>query len=134
MKRIKDVLRDMGVPASMPRICIYDYLLSQKTHPSADMVYMALHPQMPSLSRTTVYNTLRMLCDKGLVKQIPICEGDMRFDADVSEHGHFWCRKCGRVIDIDAPHIATKQSHKMIGDIDEIQVVLIGSCNECKES
>ncbi len=132
MERIKEVLRKKGVPASTPRICIYDFLLSQKTHPSAEMVYEALHPQMPSLSRTTVYNTLRMLCDKGLVKQIPICEGDMRFDADISEHGHFWCRKCGRVIDIDSPHIATNQSHQKIGNVDEIQVVLIGTCHNCK--
>lgn len=132
MERIKEVLRKKGVPASTPRICIYDFLLSQKTHPSAEMVYEALHPQMPSLSRTTVYNTLRMLCDKGLVKQIPICEGDMRFDADISEHGHFWCRKCGRVIDIDSPHIATNQSHHKIGNVDEIQVVLIGTCHNCK--
>lgn len=132
MERIKEVLRKKGVPASTPRICIYDFLLSQKTHPSAEMVYSALHPQMPSLSRTTVYNTLRMLCDKGLVKQIPICEGDMRFDADISEHGHFWCRKCGRVIDIDSPHIATNQSHHKIGNVDEIQVVLIGTCHNCK--
>ncbi len=132
MERIKEVLRRKGVPASTPRICIYDYLLAQKTHPSAEMVYSALHPQMPALSRTTVYNTLRMLCDIGLVKQIPICEGDMRFDADISEHGHFWCRKCGRVIDIDAPHIATNQSHHKIGNVDEIQVVLIGTCHNCK--
>lgn len=132
MERIKEVLRKKGVPASTPRICIYDYLLSQKTHPSADMVYMALQPQMPSLSRTTVYNTLRMLCDVGLVKQIPICEGDMRFDADVSEHGHFWCRKCGRVIDLNAPRLEASNNYKKIGSIDEIQVVFIGTCHNCK--
>jgi Fe2+ or Zn2+ uptake regulation protein len=132
MERIKEVFRRKGVPASTPRICIYDYLLAQKTHPSAEMVYSALHPQMPALSRTTVYNTLRMLCDIGLVKQIPICEGDMRFDADISEHGHFWCRKCGRVIDIDAPQVAIKQRHQKIGRVDEVQVVFVGICNACK--
>lgn len=132
MERIKEVFRNKGVPASTPRICIYDYLLSQKTHPSADMVYIALHPQMPSLSRTTVYNTLRMLCDVGLVKQIPICEGDMRFDADISEHGHFWCKKCGRVIDINSPYVAITANYDKIGNVDEVQVVLIGTCCNCK--
>ena len=132
MQKIKELLRQKGIPASTPRICIYNFLLSQKTHPSAEMVFSALHPQMPALSRTTVYNTLRILCEIGLVKQIPICEGDMRFDADICEHGHFWCRKCGRVIDIVAPHIDTNCSHKKIGKVDEIQVVLIGTCNNCK--
>ena len=51
-------------------------------------------------SKTTVYNTLKQLVDCGLVQTVTIEDGELRFDADISNHLHFKCTKCGEVFDV----------------------------------
>lgn len=77
-----------------------DYLLAHRTHPTVDEIYEALAPQIPTLSKTTVYNTLRLLTAQGAAMQITIDPCGMRFDGDTSLHGHFLCMVCGALHDV----------------------------------
>lgn len=71
------------------------------------MIFSALQPENPSLSRTTVYNTLELLKEHNLVISLDMGEGYLRYDADMSKHSHFKCEKCGKVFDIPStPPIA----------------------------
>ena len=83
------------------RIGVYQYLYDHRTHPSADVIYEALSPSYPSFSRTTIYNSIKTLAEKGLIRAVRIEEDFVRYDADVREHGHFKCKKCGQVTDFD---------------------------------
>jgi Fur family peroxide stress response transcriptional regulator len=100
---IIQLLQDHGLRPSPQRVAVADYLASHKTHPTAETVYTALSPRYPTLSRTTVYQTLQTLCDIGAAQKITIEDGEMRFDADTSDHGHFKCVKCDRVFDFFYP-------------------------------
>jgi Fur family peroxide stress response transcriptional regulator len=84
---------------SPQRVAVMKYLCRHKTHPSAETIYTALAPSYPTLSRTTVYQTLEKLYERGLAQKINIEDGEMRFDADMSNHGHFKCVACGEVFD-----------------------------------
>ena len=72
-------LQSHGIKPSPQRIAVMDYLLNSRMHPTADEIYLALSPSMPTLSKTTVYNTLKLLVEAGAVldlypEQVPYLE------------------------------------------------------------
>lgn len=130
---IRKKLAENGVKVTPSRLLIYNYLISSKEHPSADMVYTALSPGNPKLSRTTVYNTLRTFCDIGVAKMLPISDEDMRFDADISLHAHFRCLKCHKIHDLILieKDLATIVEVPMELVVTSGQLILSGYCSGC---
>ena len=72
MQETASILKDHGIRPSLQRVCVYRYLRGVKTHPTVDEIYSALLPEYPSLSRTTVYNTLELLITSINVRAIHI--------------------------------------------------------------
>lgn len=97
------LLRKIGVTPSPQRVAIYHFLRAHAVHPTAETIFEAVRPEQPSLSLTTVYNTLKLLVEKRAVREIIIEGGELRYDADMSEHGHFKCLHCGEVYDLFPP-------------------------------
>jgi len=129
---IQSHLLKHGVKPSLQRIAIMKYLLEYKTHPTADEIYMALCPAMPTLSKTTVYNTLKLLTECGAVLNLSVDEKNVRYDGTTEEHAHFKCLKCGTILDVEIPSEAIYV--KNIGDlkITEMQLMYKGYCSSCK--
>ncbi len=130
-----ETLLQAGIKPSHQRVSIYDNLRSRKDHPTAEMVYLSLSPDMPTLSRTTVYNTLRLFCDKGIAGMIPSGESEMRFDAAVIFHPHFKCNRCGGIFDLPADDkccddLIAGLKHSDYS-IESVQLLLCGACPEC---
>jgi Fe2+ or Zn2+ uptake regulation protein len=97
---VADFLREKGIQPSQQRIRIYEALAGVKTHPSADAIHRELSPEMPTLSRTTVFSTLDLFARKGLAQRLALAGNELRYDADTSRHVHFRCRSCGGVSDL----------------------------------
>lgn len=94
-----DVLKSHNIKPSLIRLKVYDFLRNTVSHPTADDIYDVLSLQIPTLSKTSVYNTVKLLADAGLLKVITIDSAQIRYDADISVHGHFMCRICKKVYD-----------------------------------
>ncbi|GAP72570.1 Fur family transcriptional regulator [Candidatus Symbiothrix dinenymphae] len=125
-------LEEAGVKPSVQRMAIMKYLVDHPVHPTVDMIFHALFPAMPTLSKTTVYNTLKLLSEEGVVHSIDIDEKNVRYDGDISPHAHFKCKGCGAIIDLhiempDNKHIANFSDLK----IDECQLYYKGYCKNC---
>ena len=101
-EQIAAKLEEKNIRPSVQRMAIYNFLAENPVHPTVDTIYTALSPQMPTLSRTTVYNTLRQFSECGLVQTITIEDGELRYDADTSNHLHFKCIKCARNCPVQA--------------------------------
>lgn len=84
---------------SFQRCRIYQVLAGRKTHPTIDEIYQALLPEIPSLSKTTIYNTMELFIREQIVQPLSIEGNLLRYDADISSHGHFQCLECGKVYD-----------------------------------
>jgi Fur family transcriptional regulator, peroxide stress response regulator len=97
---VADILRGKGIQPSQQRIRIYESLSATKAHPAADSIYRELSPELPTLSRTTVYSTLDLFVEKGLAQRLALSGSELRYDADTSGHVHFRCRSCGAVSDL----------------------------------
>lgn len=128
---ISDLLKKRGVRPSNPRVKIYEYLCEKKNHPSVDIIYTALKENLPCLSRTTVYNTLNLFLEKGIVRQVIVEDNEARYDADTSSHGHFRCDVCGKIYDfeVDDVEISDKTIKKFT--IKEKHIYFRGNCDKC---
>ena len=84
------------VKSSVQRLAIITYLHEHRTHPTVDDIYAGLIEQMPTLSKTTVYNTLNLFYQQGAVLALTIDDKNVRYDIDTSDHAHFKCLQIGR--------------------------------------
>jgi Fur family ferric uptake transcriptional regulator/Fur family peroxide stress response transcriptional regulator len=114
-------------------MAIMEYLLAHPTHPTADTIFNDLTPTLPTLSKTTVYNTLRLLSEQGAILSISIDEKNVRYDGDIATHAHFKCKKCGCVYDLSIKGLDTVYVEG-IGDlcVTECQLYYKGYCEKCK--
>ena len=112
-----------------------EYLMNHKTHPTVDEIYLALSPSIPTLSKTTVYNTLNLFIEKNVIQVLTIDEKNARYDADISKHGHFYCRSCGKVYDIFdlKPEIYVIPPLENF-HVDSVEISYYGTCKTCREN
>ena len=101
------------------RRIIHDYLLSTKSHPTAEEIYMNVKKNMPSIAVGTVYRNLSLMTDAGEVRRITVPEHPDRYDGDVSPHDHLLCMKCKKLFDIGSVGVDLKKS-----DIHTVTLVL----------
>ena len=121
---------------SATRNSIYQYLCGTKEHPSAEMIFNDLKGDLPNLSLGTVYRNLKQLEEIGRVIRVTSVDNHERYDANCEDHVHLVCERCGRVIDImDADINAAKAACNLSGGakINQIQIVLNGTCESCSE-
>lgn len=76
-------------------------MTNNRCHPTVDQIYSDLHKEIPSLSKTTIYNTLNALIEAKLVKVITIEDNETRYDIVTNNHGHFKCQSCGKIYDFE---------------------------------
>ncbi|MGL5318956.1 MAG: Fur family transcriptional regulator [Bacteroidales bacterium] len=126
-------LLKFGIKPSVQRIAIMDYLLANKTHPTVDEIYTSLYPFIPTLSKTTVYNTLSLFVEQGAALCLGIELKNARFDGDISSHAHFLCTDCGQIFDIFDLN-AESLTHALPDhfELQDIHVYYKGCCAKCK--
>ncbi len=130
---VGDFLKSHGIKPSYQRVKIYEYLMNTTEHPTVDIIYNALNQDIPTLSKTTVYNTLKTFIDKNIAMVITIDENESRYDVLTSLHGHFKCLKCQRVFDFEVDVEEMNQDSLEGFQIEERQLFYYGYCNECKK-
>jgi len=79
---------------------VFKALQGDHTHPFAHEIYRRVHKKLPRISLATVYRNLHSLVEEGKIRSILLDEQAARFDPETSEHDHFVCERCGRVIDL----------------------------------
>lgn len=124
-------LKSKGIKPSYQRLKIYSFLVEHKIHPTVDIIYKNLCSEIPTLSKTTVYNTLNLFIEKKLVQKLIIEETETRYDTNTSMHGHFKCEKCGEVCDIflDDDILLSKKLQGF--KINETHIYFKGLCQKC---
>jgi Fur family peroxide stress response transcriptional regulator len=80
---------------------VYDVLIEERDHPTAEEVFIRAKRVMPEISMATVYNCLDALVQSGMARQVNVDRGATRFCPNMREHCHFYCDTCEKVFDID---------------------------------
>ena len=125
------LLKENSIKITPQRLEILRYLDENRTHPTADQIYAGLKENNPSLSKTTVYNSLETLKNHGIIQLLTLSYLEARYDFRSDMHQHFLCKKCGDIIDIDikCPNIGKmlESGHK----VEEVHGYFKGICKKC---
>ena len=131
------VLKEIGLRVTPQRQAILRLLDGNRTHPSAHGIYRELLKEYPGISFATVYNTLSRLAEAGRIQELDVDPDKKRFDPCTAPHYHFYCRSCGKVLDIvsDIPFPAglnALDARCLDGHrVDAIELHFKGVCREC---
>ena len=132
VEELKYLLKEKGIQPSFHRIHILKYLMENRMHPTVDEIYRALSDKIPTLSKTTIYNTLNLFSQKGLVEVLTIDEKEARFDVDVRPHAHFKCLSCGRIFDLWDVDVNVRDEKLTDFEVKSVHVYFKGYCSNCR--
>jgi Fur family transcriptional regulator, peroxide stress response regulator len=139
------MLRSRGLRMTPQRQAVIDALHGNDRHPTAEMIWERVASQMPMVSQKTVYQALNDLVELGEVQAVSVGSGAVRFDPNVSDHGHFVCHNCARVYDVsssipqltydhDSTSNASERNVSRTHQVDTFEVIFRGVCSSCRTS
>jgi len=131
LKPLQIILQEKNIKPTFVRLKILSYLESNRTHPEAEKIFKAIKKEIPTISLTTIYNTLDIFRLKGLVRPLFITGTEVRYDRDTSFHGHFFCEKCGRISNLDFEYDGLKKESVDGNKITEVHGYFKGVCKDC---
>ncbi len=99
-------LRGKGYKATPQRIAIGRFALRSRDHPTAQRIYGEVKRIYPTVSLATVYKTIQILKEVGLIQELNLFQGQTRFDPDTHPHIHLVCLGCGRIMDWEEPMVS----------------------------
>ncbi len=132
IQQISDKLLEQNIKPSFQRIKIYEFLLKNNIHPNIEMIYNNLTKEIPTLSKTTIYNTLKNFEEKGLIISVNIDEKEIRYDAILKTHGHFKCTVCGEIYDFDYNYDDIEFEGLENFTLNKTDISVKGICKRCK--
>lgn len=128
---------DKGYKVTPQRLAVCEYILSSKDHPTADQIHQELKKKYPTMSLATVYQTLHLLSEIGLLQELGFSDTLSRYDPDTSPHINIICKKCGKIQDYKAESVGRFWSQV----VKELKIKPIGQrldiyryCDQCQKS
>jgi len=118
------------------RTAILQYLKNNKHHPNIIDIHKNVSKKLSTISMTTVYNTIDLLKEEGLIQELAVLyhEG-RRFDSNLAPHDHLICSICGKIVDVevnDNHSLMLTEKQKNGFDVREIRIKFHGICTNCK--
>lgn len=130
LPKLRELLAKHNIRVSHQRLLILDYLIMHPTHPTADTIYKDLKKVDPVISQATVYNTLNLLVEHKLVKELDFNMSSKRYEFKKTNHGHFICESCGLIEDLDVDDLEYPKELNEY-EIDNVEVIYRGLCPTC---
>lgn len=132
--QLREACRRAGVRLTHQRMEVFHEVAETCDHPDAETVWKGVRKRLPMVSLDTVYRTLWLLRDLGLITALGPPWGRARFDANMRQHHHFVCTRCGATRDFynhEFDELKAPDEVKAIGNVDATRVELRGLCIRC---
>ncbi len=131
------LMNQRGMNITKQRINIAKIVFGMKGHHSVEEIYLKVHQKVPSIGQTTVYRTIKLLCDVGLMEELQVGDGMARYEVVTTKehHDHLVCKECGMTIEFNLPDIEKIQNDlaKEHGfTLLDHHHLLIGLCPDCQ--
>lgn len=126
--------RRAGLRLTRQRTEIYRELARTEEHPDAETIHRRVRRRIPGVSCDTVYRTLRTLEDTGVVARVGARLDRARFDANMGQHHHFVCTRCGLIRDFDSAAFDQLRAPADVGRFgspESVHVEVRGLCAAC---
>ncbi len=135
VEQLVEACRANGLKVTHQRTEVFRELARTEEHPDAETVWKRVRRRVSSISRDTVYRTLALLEEQGLVRKVDPLHERARFDANMDRHHHFVCTQCGTVRDFYSEELDAFEPPEEVrgwGDVRFVQVQLRGVCVKCR--
>ncbi len=129
-----NLLQQHGIKPTATRRAIWQCVAQNTTHPSAEQIYQSLCAAHASVSRASVYNTLRLFVGQGLLIEIQGADGFVHYDPITASHAHFQCRRCGRLWNIPYAVDASRIPELDAFEVQSTDLRFFGICPDCAAS
>ncbi|ERI05837.1 transcriptional repressor [Atopobium sp. oral taxon 810] len=119
---------------SKQREAIRAFVIKSHDHPTAQDVYQGVQAEFPNISLGTVYRNLVQLAENGDICTVNVSDGSTHFDGHTTAHQHFTCVRCGKIFDVNSPHVEEIQSllaKNLPGQLSSFELTLRGICTSC---
>jgi Fur family peroxide stress response transcriptional regulator len=126
---------ERGLALTPQRLAIYQVLAADDSHPGAEDIYRRIKPNLPSLSLGTVYRTLELFEEHGLVSRVNAFGDQTRFDANLEAHHHLICVQCRKIFDYldhKLDQLPVPRSDPDGFHIETHQIQFFGQCQVCR--
>jgi Fe2+ or Zn2+ uptake regulation protein len=136
MENLMQQLRERRIAVTPQRLAVMGALRSRRDHPTADHIYQEVRQQLPAISFNTVYKTLEVLCQKGMVIKVNPLHAVARYDGVTGQHAHLICRQCHQIVDLDweASEVPTLPALELHGfQIEHPSLTFWGLCPGCQQ-
>ena len=104
--QIADRLRAAGIPVTLQRLAIANALFERPVHVTAEQLLRQVKASVPETSRATVYNSLKLFVDKGLLKEVVVDPHRVVFDSNTEPHFHLYDVVNGNLTDVPADQMS----------------------------
>ncbi|MBP7867529.1 MAG: transcriptional repressor [Acidobacteria bacterium] len=134
LEQFREGLRRAGVKLTPQRTEIFRVVAASGDHPDAETVLGGVRKRLPSVSLDTVYRTLWLLVDLGLLSTLGTPRERTRFDANRGPHHHFVCRACGATHDFACEaldRLDLPDAVRAMGSVETARVEVRGLCRRC---
>ena len=130
---IIDILKSKQIRITPQRSGVLEVLFAtSNNHDTAEEIYDKRRKECPAISLATVYTTLELFKQKGIVKELRIKFNKSTFDIVTERHHHFYCRSCEKIFDIQLPPCVALKKNEVDGHhIEDLQGYFYGVCNSC---
>lgn len=108
-KALADYLDDRNLKHTKQREAILDVFLSVRGHVASEDLYQRVRELHPTIGYTTVYRTMKLLCDAGLAHERHFDDGVTRYEVEHEHHDHLVCLRCGRIVEFECSMIESAQ-------------------------
>ena len=135
MMTLVDRLRSQHISVTPQRLAVLGILESRRDHPTAEQIYQEVREQMPAISFNTVYKTLEVFCQKGLLIKVNPLHEVARYDIDTDHHVHLICRKCHTIVDLPdeaAPIPSLAEGDQAGFQVERPSLTFWGLCPQCQ--
>lgn len=130
----REALRRAGLRVTPQRLEVFREAARSREHPDVEAVYRGVRRRVPAISLDTVYRTLHLFLDRGLIGSLGAGGDRLRLDANSRLHHHFVCRRCGLTRDVESPLIGplpVPAEATAWGRVERASVEFRGLCSAC---
>lgn len=124
---VTHILEEHGIQPTAQRVAVAEYVLHTTEHPSADTVWAGVQVVFPTISRATVYNTLNLFVEKGLLRELHLAPDSVLFDPNTNHHHHLIDEVTGVIYDIPWEQVEVSHEKPIPNfEVTDYQVVMRG--------
>ncbi len=122
---------------SLQRERIFKLIEESRMHPTAQWLLIEMKKDFPMINEANLYRNIRILIEEGEIVTRDIGDGVEHYDSITTNHYHFVCKECGRILDLDIPveeHVSSEMQQLIEHQIESHTIQFFGICEDCQEN